>query len=427
VSARQASASDEWREGWTLVLATFVGFSFLSIMTGSLPMFIEPVSAEFGWSRTFVSLGFTIASVITALLSPLFGMAVDRWGSRRVALPGIVATVCTISAFSLATGSQAQWILLWTIYAVISISVKTTVWTAAVVRRFSVAQGLALGITLCGTAAAQAALPPVTNWLIDSFGWRMAYVWLGVGWGSFTFLLCLLFLYDAHDRRPVVVQTRAQRSLLGLPGLTVGEAARSWALWRVAISTFVIMLLTLGLTIHQIAILGEAGVSRTNAAWLASMAGIAGIVGKLVTGVLLDRYRANWVGGLSLAATTFAFALLIDGIHSPVLIVIAMLINGYTQGTKLQIASYLTSRYAGQKSFGTIYGFMNSVIAGGSALGPLAAGFAYDTAGNYQPFLIAGAVGSLICGLLLLSLPRYPDWTRADPLEAEARVEAAPA
>lgn len=417
------TAKEEWKSGWTLVMATFVGFSFLSIMTGSLSMFIEPVGNEFGWSRTLTSAGFTIASVITALLSPPFGILVDRYGSRRIALPGIIATICCIAAFSLANGSATQWFALWVIYAIVSISVKTTVWTAAVAGVFTSAQGLALGITLCGTAAAQAILPPLANWLIDDFGWRMAYVWLGVGWGGVTFVVCWFFLFDAHDRRKKEVLAAPLGAARGkggkadrpdFPGLTISEAWRSLVLWRIAISTLVIMALTLGLTIHQIPILTEAGVSRTDAALLASLAGLAGIAGKLITGALLDRYNANWIGGLTLMATALAFGLLIEGVHSPALIVFAMIVNGYTQGTKLQINGYLTARFAGMKHFGTIYGFMNAVIAFGSAMGPLVAGFAYDLRGDYGFFLIAGVIGSIFCGLLLLTLPAYPNWNRKD-------------
>lgn len=422
------SAKDEWKRGGTLVMAAFVGFSFLSIMTGSLSMFMEPVGNEFGWSRTLTSAGFTIAAVFTALLSPFFGVMVDRYGSRRIALPGIIATICSIAAFSLANGSTAQWIGLWVFYAIISISVKTTVWTAAVAGMFTTAQGLALGITLCGTAAAQAILPPLANWLIDDFGWRMAYVWLGVGWGGVTFIVCWFFLFDAHDRRKKAraAQHSATKSSTAVrpdfPGLTVAEAWRSLALWRIVISTLVIMALTIGLTIHQIPILTEAGVTRTDAALLASLAGVAGIAGKLITGVLLDRYNANWIGGLTLAATALAFGLLIDGVNSPALIVFAMIVNGYTQGTKLQINGYLTARFAGMKNFGKIYGFMNAVVAFGSAMGPLIAGYAYDVNGNYGIFLMAGVVGSILCGLLLLTLPAYPRW---DYLQAEETPQPA--
>lgn len=403
------SAAEEWKRGWRLVIACFVGFSFFSIMTHSLGVFMEPLATEFGWSRTLISSGVTISAAVTALLSPFFGILIDRYGSRRVAMPGLVAATVAISCFSLVSGSALQWMLLWVFYATISISVKTTVWTAAVVGAFTRSQGLALGAMLCGTAAAQVVLPPLATWLVDAFGWRFAYVWLGCGWGGLTFLLCWFFLYDVHSR-PKAAKGAMTRDRPDLPGLTIAQAWRDTALWRIGFSTFVVMLLTIGLLIHQIPILTEAGVSRTSAAWLASLAGAAGIAGKLVSGLLLDRYRANWVGGLTLIATALAFLLLMDGVHTPALIVAAMVVNGYSAGSKLQIASYLTARYGGVRNFGVIYGLMTSLVAFGSGVGPMAAGFVYDVSGSYTAFLIAGTVGCVICGLILMSLPRYPEF-----------------
>lgn len=426
VAASPHLARQEWQQNWTLVLACFAGFSFLTLMTGSLSMFMQPLSEEFGWSRTLISAGFSISTLMTAVLSPFVGLVVDRYGSRRMAVPGLVVTALVIAAFSLMSGSVTQWILLWLLYAAISISVKTTVWTAAVAGVFKSSQGLALGVTLCGSAAAQAVLPPLVNWLIDEFGWRAAYVWLAVGWGGITLLLCVFFLFDAHDRRAAQLarsdkpdeKGRLESARPDFNGLTIPEAWRDPALWRIAFSTLVIMALTIGLTIHQIPILTEAGVSRTHAALLASLAGVAGVIGKLATGLLLDKYRPNWVGGLTLAATALAFGLLIDGVASPPLIIFAMLVNGYTQGTKLQINGYLTARYAGMRNFGSIYGFMNSLVAFGSGAGPVLAGLAYDSAGNYGLFLIVGTLGSLLCGILLLTLPDYPEWEEPESPEA---------
>lgn len=413
------SAADEWRRGWRLVLACFTGFSFFSITTHSLGVFMDPLSKEFGWSRTLISSGVTISALVTALLSPFFGILIDRYGSRKVALPGLVAATLAISAFSLADGSTWQWMALWIFYAVISISVKTTVWTAAIVGSFTAAQGLALGLMLAGTGAAQVILPPLTTWLIDAYGWRLAYVWLGCGWGGLTMLLCWFFLYDVHSRKPAGEGGAAQVRP-DLLGLTIAQAWRDTALWRIAISTFFVMVLTIGLLIHQIPILVEAGVSRIDAAWLASLAGAAGIAGKLVSGVLLDRYRANWIGGLTLLATALAFLLLMDGVRSPTLIVVAMVVNGYSAGSKLQIASYLTARYGGVRHFGVIYGLITSLVAFGSGVGPMLAGFVYDSAGNYGAFLLAGTVGCVLCGLLIMTLPRYPVFGPADDRQPAA-------
>lgn len=401
------TAAEEWKRGWTLVLACFVGFSFFSVPTASAGVFMEPIGREFGWGRTLLAAGTSMTSIVTALLSPFVGMLIDRYGARRLGLPGVFLTAFAIGAISLANGSPAQWLALWVFYALISILVKTTIWTTPVSARFQAGRGLALALTLSGTAAAQAISPPLCNWLIEHFGWRQAYVWTGLGWGCVTLLLCWLFLFDAKDRRSDEAATPASDTAAGL---SIAEAWRSRALWSIAVSTFVMMLLSLGLQIHQVPILTGAGVSRTNAAWLAGLFGVAGIVGKLITGALLDRYRPNWIGGLTLAANSIAFALLLYGVHSAELIVSAILINGYSAGTKLQICTYLTASYAGLRNLGAVFGAMYSLVSLGSGLGPLVAGFVYDTTGGYAPFLLAGTFGCIFCGLLILTLPRYPDW-----------------
>ncbi len=406
-----ASSAGEWRNGWALVLACFVGFSFFSVPTASLGVFMQPVGEEFGWGRTLISAGTSISSVVTALLSPFFGILIDRYGSRRLALPGLVVTSLAIAGIALANGSAAQWLAIWAFYALISISVKTTVWTAAVSGTFTAGRGLALGLTLSGTAAAQIIAPPLSNWLIDAYGWRLAYVAIGLGWGSFALLLSWLFLYDAHDRQRAATRSGQTAAVIAPPGLQVAEAWRSRALWTIALSTFMMMLLSLGLQIHQVPILTGVGVSRTNAAWLAGLFGVTGIVGKLVTGWLLDRFpNANWIGAVTLAGNGIAFALLLTGDLTPGLIVAAITINGYSAGCKLQICTLLTSRYGGMRNFGKIYGAMTSVVALGSGLGPMVAGMVFDLTGTYDGFLLAGTVGCVICGALVFSLPACPDW-----------------
>ena len=399
----QRAGATEWQQGWALVLASFVGFSFFSLPTASMGVFMQPIGDEFGWGRTLIAAGTSISSVVTALLSPFFGILIDRYGSRRLALPGLVITALAMASIALANGSPLQWLAIWAFYALISITVKTTVWTAAVSGTFTAGRGLALGLTLSGTAAAQIIAPPLANWLVDEMGWRLAYVWMSLGWGGLALLLAWLFLYDAHDRNRALESADAPAEL---PGLSLGEAWRSRALWAIAASTFLMMFLSLGLQIHQVPILTGAGISRSNAAWLAGLFGVAGIIGKLVTGWLLDRFpHANAIGAATLAANSIAFGLLLWGVHAPALIVAAILLNGYSAGCKLQICTLLTARYGGMRNFGKIYGTMTSVVALSSGVGPMAAGAVYDLTGGYGMFLIAGVIGCLISGLLVLTLP----------------------
>jgi MFS family permease len=409
------SAAQEWKSNWTLVLASSVGFSFFSVMLSTTGLFMEPVTRELGWSRTLYSSGVSIATITTAVLSPFFGILIDRLGSRRLALPGVLVTMAAMAAFGLTNGAPWQWMLLWFVFGATSVSIKSTIWTAAVLGVFERSKGLALGLTMAGTALSQVLVPPVGDWLINHFGWRAAYVWLGLGWGSLTFVLCLFFFFDLHDvarRRPAKGGEAAAPAVADLPGLTVAEAGRDWALWRVGVSNFVVMVLTQGLNAHLIPILTDAGVSRTSAALLSSLGGIAGIAGKLITGALLDRFRPNWIGGLTLGAAALTFLLLMEGIRSPALIVFALLVNGYAAGTKTQITGYLTASYGGMKSFGVVYGTMAALMALAAGLGPLLAGRVYDVFGGYGPFLLAGAIGCALGGAIIISLPAYPKWER---------------
>jgi predicted MFS family arabinose efflux permease len=414
VNPSKATALEEWKSGWSVVLASSIGFSFFSVMLAAVGLFMGPLGEEFGWSRTTLSAGTTIATLTTALLGPFFGILVDRFGTRRLALPGLLLTIGAISGFSQLTGAVWQWYAMWFAFGFVSVSIKSTAWTAATVGMFTRSRGLALGMVLAGTAVSQTIVPPLGNWLIENYGWRTAFVCLALGWGGFTFLVCWLFFHDVNDEargsaaKPEIVATTA-----ALPGLTRTQGLRDTALWRLAVSNFVIMLLTMGLSVHLFPILTEAGITRTSAAWLSSLTGIAGIVGKIATGVLLDRYRPNWVGGVTLGASAFAFALLVDDIRSPTLIIIAMIVNGYVFGTKTQITGYMTASYAGMKSFGFLYGIMSALMALASGLGPLLAGMSYDNLGGYEPFLIAGTVGCILSGLLIFSLPPVPNWEEA--------------
>jgi len=404
--------TSELRQHWVLVAACMVGFAFGTVTSASAGLFMEPLGKEFGWSRTLLSSGLSIAAIGSFFLSPFLGVVIDRWGTRRMVLTGIVLTACVISSLSLLDGAVWMWFAIWSVYAFTGAMIKSTVWSASISSVFEKSRGLALGLALSGTAIGQAIIPPITEALIRNFGWREAFVMLGMGGGALTFIFCALFLFDGYDKsrkqRQEKGESKPKGPLLDVPGLSIPEAWRSVALWRIAISLFLMMVITIALNIHQFEILRSSGVDRTSASWYTGIAGLAGVAGKLVTGWLLDRYHARWVGGWTLAMTVIAFIiLLLPNLTAP-MIITAMIINGYAAGTKLQIASFLTSAYGGMRNFGTIYGTLASLIAAGSGLGPLVAGAIYDIYGNYHPFLIFGMVGTLFSSWLIFGLGEYP-------------------
>ena len=410
---RSASqARDEWGEYWPLVLASAAGFSLHTVSSYVIGLVMEPLEAEFGWSRAQISVVSVIPSLIMVLLSPSIGGLIDRWGSRRMAIPSLALTGLSLALVSLANGSMTQWYLIWLFYGLVSLGIKATVWTTAVSNAFTAARGFALGVVLCGTAISQIAAPPLAQWLTDSFGWRQTYLWIGLGWAAPCVLLALFFLYDPRDRDRLATPARAEarEPAIAVLGLTLREALRSLPLLRIGMSTLITMFIGTAILIHQVPLLTSTGVSRGDAAWLASLSGAAAIAGKLLTGWMTDRWNAGNVAALTLLAPALAYLMLLQPQQAAWWYVVAMMIIGYTTGTKLQVCAYLTGCYAGMAHFGKIFGVMTSLVGIGGGLGSVAAGAVFDHFGSYGPLLWTGIVTSLLCAALIFRLGPYPTW-----------------
>jgi len=412
LTAQQHTGGTEWRRYWPLVVAAMAGLSMSAIAGASIGLFMEPLHREFGWSRAQIAVGLSIYALVAFPLSPVGGMLIDRWGARRMAIPGTILTAAAIFSFSFANGSASQWVALWLFYAFVALGVKPTVWSAAVTSRFSGSRGLALGVTLSGNAIAQMLIPVLSQHLIDNHGWRSAYRWIGIGWGAMVLALLVPLFFAGHDkrRRDNVGRAAAALERAALPGLSLAQAIRNPVLIRIAIVTLVGTAISGALMIHLVPILNERGIGRETAALIAGLSGGMGIVGKLATGWLYDRGNFRWLNPLNLWMPVLTSSVLIFAPHSIPLVVLAASIIGYSSGALLQMSAYLTGRYCGLRKFGTIFGMMTSGIAIGIGLGPLVAGMIYDTAGSYTPLLIGVVPFMVVSGFLLMKLGPYPDW-----------------
>jgi predicted MFS family arabinose efflux permease len=255
-------------------------------------------------------------------------------------------------------------------------------------------------------------MPVLARWVIDNHGWRNAYLWVGLGWGAFVLVLLLPFFVDTRrvGRFPQA-PPRREAPLGAALGLSLSEALRSPALLSIAGATLMSVLTLTAITVHQVPILTERGLSRETAALIAGGSGVAAIAGRLVTGIMLDRWRGGWVGGISLLLPAISCLALLHAERHLSLTVLAVLLVGYGGGSFMPICSYLTSRYGGLRSFGKIFGVVSSLVALGIGTGPVAAGLIFDRFGSYSLLLLLGFGANLISCFLLLGLAPYPKWT----------------
>lgn len=400
-------ATAEWRSYAVLPFAAMFGYSVSVIHIYGINPYIIPVTAEFGWTRAQFTGAFTFAILIQALLAVPVGMMVDRFGSRKLGLAGIVMVCLAFTTLGTAYGDLTNWYLLWGLITLVALPVQATVWTSAVATRFTASRGLAFAITLCGASIAQFAFPPLATKLIGLYGWKTAFLWHGLIWLAIVLPFVYFFFRGARDvnRTKDSAKEAPSRSL---DGMSFADGLRSTVYVRLLLASLFFTFTIVALNYQFMPILSGWGIAPTNAAWLASLIGLASIVGRLATGYLIDQFRASYVGSLVFLLPVIAVLLLLYGqYYAPAPALVAIML-GLTLGAEVDVIVYLTTRFFGLRNFGALYGGLLAALSIGTAIGPLIASMIFDRTGGYDPFFWL-AIGLLLASSLsLFTLPRPP-------------------
>jgi MFS family permease len=421
--AVSSNGVEEWRSYWILPLAAALGYATSVLHIYSIGPFIEPLQQEFGWSRAQISSGITIASFVSAVFCIPVGMLVDRIGPRLIGLVGVLLMGMAVALLSTATGGLTNWMVLWGITAIGAFSVQATVWTSAVTSRFEASRGLALAITLSGASVSATVFPLLATWLIGAHGWRTAYIAMSGIWLALVFPLLFLFFRGAQDagrKQPAAVALRRRT----LKGLTLAEGLRSSALYKLLMAGGLFAFTVIGVVVHFVPILTDSGAAPLAAAGIASLIGIFSIVGRLGTGVLLDRFPGHLVGACAFLIPIIACILLFFDGASPLSQSLAAIIFGLTLGSEVDVIAYLAAKYFGLKNFGALYGALVMALSLGTAFGPLVAGAVFDQNGSYGPFLLLTTVLMSISAIALFSLGSAP--TAEESTASAGRSKAFP-
>lgn len=412
------NAATEWRGYWYLPFVAALGYATSVIHVYTIGPFIGPLQAEFGWSRAEISLGLTVSSIISALFCIPIGMLVDKIGPRRIGLIGIVLMTSAFALLSTATGSIANWVVLWTCIALGTLGVQATVWTSAVNSRFEKSRGLALAITLSGASLSAAIFPLLATWLISTYGWRTGFWGLGAMWAAIVLPFLFLFFRGARDQSSKAAPIPAKV----LTGLTLKEGFRTLALYKLLLAAGLFSFTAIGALVHFVPILTGAGTTRLEAAGIAGLIGIFSLVGRLGTGFLLDRFSAQKVGAIAFMLPVIGFGLLLlDGSNSLYQSIAAATL-GLTVGAEVDVIAFLAAKHFGLKNFGSLYGAMVMALSLGTSFGPLTAGAVFDQYGSYAPFLMLNAVLMTLSAITLLSLGSPPAQAAAAVVSEPSKI-----
>lgn len=399
--------------GWRVALAAsgcvFVSFSSLLVYTFSV--FLKPLTAEFGWPRQAASLAFGIAAMTVAVCSPPLGLLLDRYAARRIILPCITVFGCAFASLSLMTRH------LWHLYAVFFVlgivgnGTAQLAYSRALTTWFHERRGAAFAVLLTGSTIGAVVLPPVAQALIEATGWRSAAAILGgmslaIGWP--------LGLRVKERTGNVMVRERAAS------GASAAEGLRSRIFWIVATALFCSSISQNGAITHLSALLTDRGITPGAAALAASAMGGAALIGRLLTGWLLDRFFAPRVAVVLLLIAALG-ALLLSGARSAAMGTVGASLIGLGMGGEADVTPYLFARYFGLRSFSTLYSLTWTAYAIAGAIGPVIMGKAFDATGSYQALLAQLAAVTAGAAALMLFLPRYANArTYGEPGRTEA-------
>ncbi|QFZ86303.1 MFS transporter [Variovorax paradoxus] len=392
--------------GWLVVAGAFavmfVGFGCAYTFSA----FLDALQRDFGASRGEVSLVFSLAGFLYFGLGVFSGPLADRWGARRLAVAGMV-----LVGLGLALASQARSLtqIFWAYGLGVGLGVGASyVPVLGAVQRWFVRQrGFASGLAVSGIGVGTLAMPPLASWLIDTLGWRDAYLALGVLAAVVGVGLALLVENDPRARGlgPDGDPPKAQASTALPPGASVREAIGSG---RFAGLYAACLISSFGLFVpfvHLVPYALDHGVAASSAVLLLGAIGVGSTAGRFFLGGLADRMGRHYA--LPLMSAGMALSLMVwavsGGFWGLALFAFAY---GVFYGGFVALLPALVMDWFGGRHIGAIIGILYTSVAIGTLIGPSAAGFALDLTRSYLLPILVAIGANLVAASLLLAMAR---------------------
>jgi MFS family permease len=385
-----------------LIIACTVGnFVCATPMVNSVfGVFLLPLAKTFGWPRAEVSGVLVIVAVVGVLAYPIVGRIADRYGARTTLLIGNLAFAAAVAALSLANGQPFQVYGLFALVGVTAAMSGTVLYSKIVAGWFTHQRGLMLGITAGGGNGAGATLMPgVAALLLTHYGWRAAYVGLGL------IILGLGFpILWAGLRNPPSASKAAK--LLVESGVSAAEARRTLTFRLMAVAVALGAGSLSALFSHIVAMLMDRHVGEGLATTALMAFAFSGTGWQLVVGHLFDRASTPKIAAPFFLVSIAGVALL-SLATGPVLLILGGLLAGLGIGTEYGLLPYALPRYFGLRSYGETYGVIYGLIVLTMGFSPVLMDAVYDRTGNYDlPLIVIGACMALSAALIAV-LPIY--------------------
>jgi len=217
-------------EGWRVVGACGIGAFFATVPLTTFAVFLQPLADHFSWSREAVSSAFGTLTLLAAVSAPWLGGVLDRFGVRRVVVTCLAISGCCVASLSLLTPEPGHLRAVFAVIGLVTMGASPIAYSRAIFGWFTAHRGRALGAMLAGAALSGIALPPVAQAMISEWGWRTAWLVLGLSTLTIALPSALAFLSESPSR---VDPGRALAA-----EVPVFQALRSRLFWTLVVVVF---------------------------------------------------------------------------------------------------------------------------------------------------------------------------------------------
>ncbi|MBX4868707.1 MFS transporter [Rhizobium bangladeshense] len=360
-------------------------------------VFVEPLSKTFGWSKPSILFAATIVSLMIMVVSPIQGYLIDRFGARPIVLSSCLAFALGLGGMYFLSSNISSFYIMYGLLPLLAIGLWPVSYLRVVSTWFERRLGLAIGVANGGIGLGAAMLPPILTYIILNGSVQWAYVSLGIIVLMIVLPINALFLFESPDVRP----TRAGAAVAPQKNEEFKSLIRTQSFVTLTVAFFLLGFVNTGLVTNQISLLIDGGATPQQAAFVQAVFGLAVLVGRFLTGVLLDYVSAKrlmsavCIGG---AAACLLYALGPAG----ALVYLCAILIGMVYGAEFDVLSYIIKRSFGLTAFGRVYGTIFAVFQFGAALGATLLPLSRAHYESYAPGLVVYAGALIVSGLLLL-------------------------
>lgn len=420
--------------GWWIVLATnlicMIGYGTWLYCFG---VFFKPMSAEFGWTRAMTAGAYSFRGIQGGIASPIVGWAVDKYGSRGVIMLGGIISGASFVLMCLIDSLLGFYLVYGVLLSIgMSAMLYIPAWTV-IAKWFKRRLSLAMALLAVGAGVGGLICAPAAAFLIEHFGWRVAFVILGVVIWIVVLPLSLVVRDSpaemglAPDGDPLPErkpkkndspsETEEEAPELANAGdYTLKQALKSSLFWLMSLAFFFFGMAHSTVTVHTVPALTDAGIPETRAAVAFGLLTLVSVIGRLSFGYLGDHVSKRVLFMIAYALTGLGLLVLMDA-DTMGRVYLFIFLFGVGFGGTVPLMPAIRAEYFGVSALGKIQGFQAPVMMFAGAVGPIFAGSVFDATGTYRiSFLVTGLLTFCAAIAMFFARPAGP------PAELEAAI-----